>query len=134
MSVNNIFLDIGKTISFSVYAPAVLGTNFNKVTLLGILDYESAQSFLNVATKAIEVYPSLPANTIKDHTKYRYLKVKMADGKSTCIALEWIKESTYTVHTGLSLNVTIPNATSIDADRVRAILSANGYNDVTISF
>lgn len=134
MAINNIFADIGKTISFSVYAPAVLGNNFNKVTLLGILDYESAQSFINVATKSIEVYPSLPANTLKDYTKYRYLKVKMGDGKSTCVALEWINESTYTVHTGLDMTVTISNASALDAERVRAILAANGYTNLTIGF
>lgn len=134
MSITNLLEDLGKTVSFTVYPTAVLGNNFKKVTLLGILDYESAGQYLDVAVTSIAVYPTLPAGTIKDYTKYRFLKVRMADGTSKCVALEWIDKSTYQVHTGLTLIAEFPNVTASDADRIRAILAGNGITDVNMHF
>ena len=125
--------DIGKVVSFSVYPVSLLGTGFQRVTILGILDYESAQQYINPAVMSVNVYPSLPQGTITDYTKYQYLKVKLANDTNTCVAIEWIDTSTYVVHHGVNITFTLNDAVASDVDKVRMILAANGYSNVKFS-
>lgn len=82
---------------------------------------------------SVNVYPTLPQGTITDYTKYQYLKVRLPNGNSTCIAIEWIDTSTYVVHQGVNIVFTIENAVATDVDKVRMILAANGFSNVKFS-
>lgn len=121
---------IQKTVSFDTHAPALLGTNFKRVRVLGILDHETAMNYINVPIMAVNVYPSLPAGTPKDYQTYQYLKVRFPSGDTGCLAIEWIDTSTYVVHDGVNIEFKLLDANASDADRVREILAHNGFSAV----
>lgn len=124
---------IGKTVSFNTHATSVLGTNFNRVKVLGILDHESAMLYLNVPIVAVNVYPSLPSGTSKDYQNYQFLKIKHANGDNGCIAIEWINTSTFVVHEGVNIEFRVEDANASDADRIREILAFNGFEAVNFN-
>lgn len=122
--------DIGKSLTFTTRAPAILGSKYTALVLVGILDHESAMSMINVPVLAATVYPSLPEGTSKDYTRYQYLKFKKEDGGNLCVALEWIDLSTVVIHEGVSLSFKIENASRGDAEKIRKILAFNGYTAI----
>lgn len=124
---------IGKTVSFNTHATSVLGTNFNRVKVLGILDHETAMLYINVPIVSVNVYPSLPAGVSKDYQNYQFLKIKHTNGDNGCIAIEWIDNSTFVVHEGVNIEFRVEDANASDADRIREILSFNGFNAVNFN-
>lgn len=125
--------DIGKTVAFDVYPTSTLGTVFSRVKLVAILDYEAANQYINVPVISANVHATLPAGTIKDYTKYLFLKVVLPDGTVTAVAVQWINMSTYRIYDSVSINFTIDNASGADVERVRKILASNGYTAVNFN-
>jgi hypothetical protein len=124
---------IGKTVSFNTHATSVLGTNFNRVKVLGILDHESAMQYINVPIISVNVYPSLPVGTSKDFQNYQFLKIKHTNGDNGCVAIEWIDNSTYVTHEGVNIEFRVEDANASDADRIREILAFNGFAAVNFN-
>ena len=119
--------DIGKEVSFDTYAPAVLTTTYNRVTVLGFLDYDTARQYADIQALALQVYPSLPKGTPKDFTRYTYLKLAFGSVKVGVIAVPWIRSDTYQVVSTNHINVTITSNRFEDAENIRKVLSDNGY-------
>lgn len=119
--------------SFNTHATAILGTNFKRVRVLGILDHESAMNYINVPIMAVNIYPSLPAGTTKNYQNYQYLKLRHPNGDTSCIAIEWIDKSTYVVHEGVDIEFRVENANVADVDRIREILAFNGFDAVSFT-
>lgn len=124
---------IGKTVSFTTHATSILGTNYNRVKVLGILDYESAMQYINVSVMSVNVYPSLPEGTSKDYQNYQYLKIKHDTGVSGCVAIEWIDEATFVEHEGVNITFRVENANAADADKIRKILAFNNFTAVNFT-
>lgn len=125
--------DIGKTVAFDVYPTATLGTTFDRVKLVAILDYEAANQYINVPVLAANVYATLPAGTLKDFTKYLFLKVILPDGKTTAVAVQWIDMTTYRIFDSINIDFTIENASGADVERIRKILASNGFTAVNFN-
>lgn len=124
---------IQKTVSFNTHATSILGTNFNRVRVLGILDMESAMNYINVPILSVNIYPSLPAGTSKDYQNYQFLKIRFPSGDNGCLAIDWIDPSTFVVHEGVNIEFRVENANASDADRIREILAFNGFPAVNFS-
>lgn len=119
--------------SFNAHATAILGTNFKRVRVLGILDYESAMNYINVPVMSVNVYPSLPPGVNKNYQTYQYLKLRHSNGDTSCIAMEWIDASTYVIHEGVDIEFKVENVNAADADRIREILGFNGFEAVNFT-
>lgn len=122
----------GKVISFDVYPVATLGDVYKKVKVLAIVDYDTARLFSDVETTANNVYSTLPVGTPKDAKNYRYLKLRSQNGAISCVALEWINQSTIVVHDEVYVNAKIRLRSIEDTESIRKVLIANGLDLVSI--
>lgn len=119
---------IGKTISFKTHAQVVLGMDFTRVKVLGILDIDSARYVSDIERLAVAIYPALPAGTPTDYRKYQYVKLKMSDGTSSVVANEWIKSDTVIIQESVTASFTIDNINASDVEVISKMLRAYNYN------
>lgn len=119
---------IGKIVSFTVYPAAILGSAFNHVKVLGILDAASAFQFVDPASLHANVYPTLPGGTPNDYKAYTYVKIQFQNGEVTCVGMPWIETGSLTVHEGTTMRVTIYNTSASELQRLREALISNGFN------
>jgi hypothetical protein len=124
---------IKKSYSFDVYPSAILGTDFKNVTVLAIMDMDSASQIIDTAAAHVSIYPYLPSGTPNDPSKYTYIKIKTSSGITTVLAVEWIKENTVTDVTSTSATVKIGGINPEDISRIRNALVANGFNNLLIT-
>ena len=120
------------TYSFSVYPSAILGNDFQKVTILGILDRETAETFTNVTVKLPLILPYLPAGSSKDPADYTYLTTRHSTGVVSVTAAEWIQYSTVTEYTETTARIAINKFPPDQVPLLREILIANGFTDFNI--
>lgn len=123
---------IGQTVDMSVYAPAILGSNFQNVKVLGILDYRSVFAFIDPVSLHANVYPSLPPGVPNDFSKYLYLKIEFSNGNTTCLGLPWINAGTIQVVTNFVFTVTVNGRNADDYNVIRDALIGNGITSFTI--
>lgn len=129
---------LGQVLSFDTNAAAVLGQSFANVTVLSLMDPQSANNVIDIVGMHRAVYPYLlqaGLNVPDDPTQYNYLKVRTQSGKVTCLGMPWINESTIQATTNQVITAVISGVTSQDVQGVQNALIANGYNQfkVTIS-
>lgn len=124
---------IGNVYTFGTRAPALLGALFERVTILGIVDYNIATTFRNVDLDHKRIYPLLPSGTVNNPKKFTYLLVKTESGEPTVLAYEWIDDATIEPVDSVTLTVTIPGVNNSDATKVRDALSLLGFSQFTIS-
>lgn len=121
---------IGKTVSFDTYGTHILGTTFDRVAFVGILDTDSARHIEDVAGLAEAMYPSLPAGTPSDYRTYQWIKVKLSDGSYRCLASYWVKDNTVVIHEDVALSLTVTKINTTDIDKVLNLLRAHGYTSL----
>lgn len=121
--------------SFSVYPKALLGNDFQNVTILGTINYILANRVISCQEKHVQVYPYIPVanGTPNDYRQYNYIDVRLASGEETVLGIPWIDASTIVLQQAQTINVAIGNVTAADVDKVRNCLVANGYNNVDIT-
>lgn len=125
--------ELKKAYSFSVYPAAILGNNFSNCTVLAIMDYESAlQALPDLAATQANVYPYLPQGTPREPSSYDFVKIRMASGAITIVAVPWINLATVAVVESRKMTIVIDGVGSVDVERVRGALVQNGYNNLTI--
>lgn len=123
---------IKKYYSFEVYSPSTLGANFINLLYLGSMDYTLVQSMDDLHARHLGALAGLPEGTIREPERLEYLVFKFPDGSTRPIARVWIRENTVQELTGLTVHVTVPNASPQDADWIREQLSQRGYRNFTI--
>lgn len=123
---------IGKVVSFETYAQYILGSNFERCKVQGILDIESARHYADVNALANAIYSSLPVGAPQDANTYSYLKI-LQPGKTTatCVAIPWIKPETLTVHTDVSATFTVSGINASDVSEIVSILARYNYKNVS---
>ncbi len=123
---------IDQVYSFNVFPVALLGNNFQNVTVQALLDANTAQ-ILGVDIQAIhrQIYPLLPPGTPSDPTKYTYLKVRLQSGAVSILAVPWIDDTTVSLVSSATIVVTIGNVSSLDQARIQACLVQNGYGNLS---
>lgn len=124
-------LEIGETYSFDVYPTAVLGNNFKNVTVMAIVDSETAKvaipgGFDPVAIHA-NVYGMLPDGTPNNYSRYLYVKIKHPNGAFSMLGLPWINQNTIEVK-GIRKGVfTIEGIKAADVEIIKAACAGAGY-------
>jgi hypothetical protein len=96
--------------------------------LLAILDPESAFQYIDPPSMHVNVKPTLPSGSPDRYDRYNYAKIKLPNGKVTCVGLPWIIESTITILSNVSFKVEITDVTAEDYETLRNALTANGFN------
>jgi hypothetical protein len=124
---------LGSIVNFSQYAPAVIGQGYTGATVMAILDWESAQAYINPATVHAAVFPSLPNGTPNNFQAYPYLKIKTASGQVTAVGFPWIQDASYLVQQAAKLTIVVDSVSPTDQNNIRAALSALGFINATIT-
>jgi hypothetical protein len=125
--------ELNSVYSFNTVAPAILGLEFKRVTVLAVLNYSIANTFINIETNHINIYPYLPTGTVNDPKTYQYLLIKAETGENTVLAIPWIDLDSVTQVTTQSLILTVNNINSTDTTKIRDAMIMLGYNSFTIS-
>ena len=123
---------IGNTYNFNTRAPAVLGSLFKNATILGIVDYNTASTYINIDVMQRTIYPLLPQGTPDNPKKYTYLLIQAESGQKTVLAYQWIDENTIAEVSSATIIVTLPNVNATDAERIRDSLALLGFTGFTI--
>lgn len=126
--------DIKSVYSFDVYPSSILGTSFQNVTILSIMDYETALSMgVDVAATHVNVYPFLPNGTPDDPAATDYVRIQTASGAKTILGMSWINLSTIESITARIATVVIDGVTGADITNISNALVQNGFNNFTIN-
>lgn len=116
-------------VNFNLYAPAILGTGYERAKILAILDSDSANAYIPAAQLHASVYASLPAQTPDDYTAYPYLKILTASGEKTAVGLPWIQDASFVVNAAAKMTVVFDSVDPADQTKVTQALAAVGiYN------
>lgn len=126
-------VEVGKVYDFSVYPSTVIPADYTNVTVLSILDADSARQIIDIDARHIAVYPYLPAGTPDDCNAYYYLKVMLNNGIKTVLGITWIDISTIVERSNTKIYVVIDNASTTDLERVRQCLATNGFTSIAVS-
>lgn len=119
--------------NFDVYPSAILGTDWQRVTVMAVFDYETALAQgVDIPALHAQVYSYLPSGTPDDPSQYDYVKLRTASGSTVILGIAWIKLDSVAEVDSVSLVVTIDNVSSSDVDRVRAALSQNNFTAKSI--
>lgn len=109
-----------------------MGTDYTRVMVLSIMDYEMAKQLSDIVSKHINVFPYLPEGTPNDPAQYDYLCVRMGNNEKRVIGIPWIKLDTVELVESRSCIVTIDDISGADLERIRAALATNGYDKLSI--
>lgn len=124
-----------KTYSFEVFAPQFIQNDYQDVTVLSLLDYQTAaQLGFDAAAMHAAIYPELPPGTVDDYATYTYLKLRTQGGDIRFVAEEWIRPDSIVVRDAATAIVTILNTSPSDGIRIRNALVSNDFKDITIVF
>lgn len=124
----------GMTYSFDVYAPQILGNDFQNVLLLDVLSYRTASKLYDVEAKHAELGTAGKApNTPNNPANYGYVQVFTQSGNTVVLGQPWIREDSIVAISADIIDVAVSNVTAADAPFIRQCLAANGYNDVAVS-
>ncbi len=132
---------LGTFVSFTVYPSSILGSSYQNVKLLAILDYQTAMSFMDVASMHANVYPLIPQadQPANDFTSYSYLKIQFASGQIGIIGIPWIVGWNTAANCGLTQTVNstitavINGVSAADIPTIQQLLVMNGYNTFVIT-
>lgn len=125
--------EIDGVYNFNTLAPAILGADFKRVTVLAILNYKVAASYINIESNHVNIYPYLPVGTVNDPKTYQYVLVKTQSGEDTVLALPWINLETVVQVTTQTISVTLNNVNVDDTIKIRDSLILMGYTDFAIT-
>jgi hypothetical protein len=129
----NPILNIRSTYNFEVYGTQILGNNYSGVTILAIMDADSAAKEIDAVSKHAAMFPYLPNGTPNNWRSYDYVKIKTVTNQVTVIGMPWIKENTITLVEARTATIKVGNVTGSDANRIRNALITNGFNDIEIT-
>lgn len=119
--------------SFEVYPVAILGGDFKNVTILSIMDRETANREIDTQALHVNLYPYLPVSTPNNPNGYDYIKIKTSTGQTTILGIAWINLETITLVESRVITVKIGNVSAADTARVRNALAQNGFTVTDIS-
>lgn len=119
--------------NFSVHPSAILGSDFNNVTILGILDYETALQTVDIPAIHTSVFPYLPSGIPDDPSQYDYVRIRTASGVATIIGIPWIDLDTLVEVESRRATVVIEGVSNSDVERIRLALVSNGFNTLNIT-
>jgi len=124
---------IGSAVRFDTAAPSVLGANRANVTVVAVLDLDTAMLLSDVRSKHAQVknyLQSLPQSA----GSYSYVKLRYSHGDVEVLGVPWIKNDTIEVITNRKMVITIPSITDSTENLVKQALLQNGISDFKIEY
>jgi hypothetical protein len=122
---------VGKVISFSLYAPAILGDGYTNVKVIGAVTADIAKTFADIITQHAQVYPSIPPGTVDNYRAYDYLLIENANGNTVPIGFPWI-QGTPTESESSITTFTFVNLSAMQVRDLELIVRSNGYSDYSV--
>lgn len=126
-------LQLKRTYNFDVYPVSLLGNIFKGVTVLAVMDDETANQYIDTQAMHVQVYPSLPVGSPNRPRDYSFVKLRLANGSTTIIGVPWIKDSTIQEITSSVIRAVISGATPSDLAKVRNCLVQNGFSNIEVT-
>lgn len=123
---------VGKVISFSLYAPSVLGNGYTNVKVVGAVSADIAKTYADIITQHTQVYSSLPPGTVDNYKSYEYLLIKNANDNIVPIGFPWI-QGTPTLSASTITTFTFNNLSANQVRDLEIIVRSNGYNDYSVN-
>jgi hypothetical protein len=124
--------ELKKVYNFDVYPTSILGNDFRSITILAILDYETALQTVDIPAIHTNVYPHLPSGIPDDPSQYDYIRIRTASGNATILGIPWINLDTLELVQSQRITVKIEGVSGSDVERVRLALVQNGFNNLDI--
>lgn len=125
---------IRQVYNFDTYAPGVLGGSFKNVTVLAVMDRDTAARDVDVMALHVQVYPQLPPDSVPNSSAaYDYVKIRTSAGDETILGLAWIKPESVEIVQTRVITATIGDVGAADVSRIKSILAQNGYSTVAIT-
>lgn len=124
-------LELQSVYNFSMKAGAILGYSYDNATVLGLLDFASANAIQDVTPLHMAAYSELGTGVPRNARDLIYVKIKTSTGQVRVLAMDWIATQPLLV-TSNTLKVMISEVDLSDIDRIRQILISNGFDKVTI--
>ena len=124
---------INSIISFSVYPVAIIGTKYQRVKLVGMLDFESASMYKDIRPIHANIFSTLPAGTVDDPTNCMYWKVIMANGAVDIVGDPWIDPTTIVLETNADYTFSFTNMSPNDRNLAINALSAVGITPTAVT-
>lgn len=125
-------VQIGSTYNFFLRAPAILGAEYKNATVMGVLDFDSANVIQDVAPLHASVYSSLPTGTPKDAKDLLFIKIRTSTGEVRVIAKDWLSMDPVLV-VNKNVRVDILNVDLSKLPLLRAALEHTGFTNFTIT-
>jgi hypothetical protein len=119
--------------NFDLYAPDVLGAGFKGAQVMGLIDRETANKYIDTQAMHIQIFPQLPVGWPNNANAYDYVKIKTSAGNIVVLGLAWIKTESVELVGSQTITVAIANVAADDIPRVRNALIANGFANLAIS-
>lgn len=126
-------LNLLTTYTFETRAPAILGAKIKNAKLVSIIDYHSAVKTYNINNQHANIYRHLPAGTIRNPEKYIYYVFETINNERKCFADVWINMDSVQEMLSETLTITVYSTANGDAERLRNLLLAAGFNQFNIA-
>ena len=120
-------LTLGADYNITFYPNSIIGGGVKRAKVRGLLDYDTVKSLADVAHVHAMLYSQLASGTPRDASQLTYVKLQLTTGATMYIAQEWIS-GTPELATTQSLTVVFDGVAVGDISRLRALLTANGFN------
>lgn len=126
--------DLKSVYNFDVYPVTLLGSNWQNVTVMSLMDYATVMnSGFDAPAMHAQVFSYLPSGTPNDPSQYDYVKLKTAAGAITYLGIAWINLASVVQVDSVTIVVTIGNVTSASTSLVRQALVQNGFNNLSMT-
>ncbi len=123
--------------SFDVYSGAVsvLGNDFNNVTVMAVLDKETAD-LIGVDTDALyaRLLPYLPNTASKFATDTQWIRIRQSSDIDTVIPVACINPDSVTLSQLSKVTVIISKVNPGDIPLIKQALISNGFNNLEVIF
>jgi len=120
----------GMTVTFKL-ATKLIKDVYTNVTVKGIVSFDIASAWDDVASQHANIFSTLPVGTPENPEDYEYLLVRTVDGETLAVGVPWISGD-ITVVTSATLRIPVNNASVADVEKVRTALNGYGYTDLTV--
>lgn len=121
-------LQINSRYNFKLHAAAHLGAEIKQATLISMGTLALASVFdPGVASKHVQVYPSLPDGSLKDPSKLTYLTFTTQANQTIVFAYDWIIKSSIEKAMANKANLDVLINSPEDLSRIIGVLSRAGF-------
>lgn len=120
----------GQTVSFKLHTK-LLKDEYQHVVVKGIVGYDIAISFEDVAVHHENIYSTLPQGTPRNPQDYEYLLVKTQSGETKAVGVPWIKDPVTVIESAI-IRITVNQASVGDVETIKRALNSYGFTDFNI--